>query len=131
MQPTAADTRTGIHDAALHAESAAAGNRRDHPRVPLNAVVLMHEMNGPLTAGLPWECQAVDISRSGIGLRSRRMLYDGRRVMVAFRVPGQAVRVVFGVVRYSRYDAGGFYRVGVRFAAPPAGMPASGFGEAP
>jgi hypothetical protein len=66
-----------------------------------------------------WVCRAIDLSPSGIGLHARRMIHTGRAVFVSLPLPGGHKKVVYGQVRYTRYESSGLYRVGVEFEKAP------------
>lgn len=94
-------------------------NRRGHARLPFGVRVTLHELDetGTPTEGAP--CEGHDISRSGMGVRSRRMYYAGRKVIVAVAVPGMQPRYMCGEVKYSRYTYRGLYHVGIELCAMP------------
>lgn len=79
----------------------------------------MHEIDAHGSPQAGWNCQSVDISRSGIGLRSRRMIHAGRGVFVSVALNNGRRKLLYGEVRYSHYAQHGEYRVGVEFQTPP------------
>lgn len=71
-------------------------------------------------AGATWSCRTRDIGCGGIGLISRRMVHEDRRVSIRINGgAGQPARVLCGVVRHSCYRQGTGYIVGVEFAPCP------------
>lgn len=96
----------------------AAAERRRHPRQAARAVLVIAELDGHGAPGAPVAGELVDLSRSGAGIRGRRPIADGRPIVMVFRVPGQAPRVLRGVARNCRYIAQGHYHVGVEFVTP-------------
>ncbi len=91
-------------------------NRRRHDRVDLDLPSLVTEIDEFGTPGNPWNARVVDLSRSGVGLRSRRMVHLGRKVFVQIFAPdGEERKLLFGLVRQSRYADGGGYAVGIEF----------------
>lgn len=97
----------------------AAENRRQHSRVPFGVRLMVYELDDADHPSDPCQCHGHDISRSGMGIRTRRMFYTGRRVIVAVNVPKMAPRFLCGIVRYSRYAFSGLYHVGVEFCPMP------------
>jgi len=99
-----------------------AQNRRRNGRFHLTGKLTLFEAD---PAGQPigeLECTAGDISRSGIGLRSRRMLYPGRNVFVVVPTPG-GNRVLYGLVRHCRYLEGrGCYHIGIALLDLPTSL---------
>lgn len=93
---------------------------RAFDRHPINRRVIVTELDALGAPGVSWACRAVDISRCGVGLRSRRMSYLGRGMFVEFLAEGGAPgKLLFGVVQQSRYAEGEGYAIGVEFAKPP------------
>ncbi|GIK18276.1 MAG: hypothetical protein AMXMBFR77_10640 [Phycisphaerales bacterium] len=71
----------------------------------------------------PWEAVSLDLSRSGVGLRSRRMVHKGRLVLLAVPPKGNRPgRLYCGKVMQSRYAEGIGYIVGLRFEECPEGI---------
>jgi rRNA maturation protein Nop10 len=96
-------------------------DRRRHPREPLCVSAMLIELDERDVPGVPAECQTLDISRSGIGVQTRRMSPAGRRVWVGLQASsGGRPRWLYGIVRRSSYAEGGEYHVGIEFAAPPS-----------
>jgi len=89
--------------------------------VTLAAKVWIFEMDdsGMPGSGQPGEC--MDISRSGLGMRARRMYYLGRKVIVMLNLPNLSPKFMCGTVRTSRYCNGGLYHIGVELCAMPTG----------
>lgn len=69
--------------------------------------------------GGTWTCRLADLSRSGAGLRSRRMVHQGRHVFIELESASGAPKLLFGVVRQARYAEGEGYAIGIEFRAVP------------
>lgn len=127
MQGSVREVETGAASDVEHIIATATGeagadveNRRLHGRFPLQGALTLFEtdLGGNPTGEL--ECGAEDISRSGIGLRSRRMLYPDRNVFVVVPTP-TGKRVLYGLVRQCRYLEGQHcYHIGVSLLEMPA-----------
>jgi hypothetical protein len=91
-------------------------SRRVHERQRMNKTVTVTEMDVLERPGATWQCRATDLSRGGMGLASKRMAYPGRGLLIVVRdVPGEGPRLLYGVVRQSRYIPGEGYVLGVQF----------------
>ncbi|MEX2219294.1 MAG: PilZ domain-containing protein [Phycisphaerales bacterium] len=102
------------------ADATAPRNRRRHERTVFVKPVWVSELNDRGEPGPVWKCRGVDLSRAGIGLRSRRHIHTGRLVILEVPGPEGAKRALFGIVRQSRYAEGEGYAVGIEFRDPPA-----------
>lgn len=103
-------------------DSAATGSstRRAHERRNFDRLVLVYELDDGGIPGPEWQCRAVDISRGGIGLRSRRMVHAGRKLFIRFPAGhGVPEKLLFGVVKQSRYQEGEGFVIGVKFEEEP------------
>ena len=99
-------------------------NRRRFDRVEFQKMVHVTELDDFGNPASSWECRVVDLSRCGLGLRSRRMVHHGRGLLIEVQgLPGQPGRVLFGVVRQSRYAEGEGYAVGLEFKSIPHTTP--------
>ncbi len=95
-------------------------NRRCFERAELSRDAVIMELDEFGHPGATWACRLADISRGGIGVRSRRMVHDGRHVFVIVQTSeGGARKVLGGVVRQCRYLSGEGYAIGIQFRAPP------------
>lgn len=96
-------------------------NKRQHERQHVGlegAVAFEHAPEEVPLEGIP--CEVFDISRSGVGIRSRKMMYAGRRVFVVIPTGEEgAPRILYGDIRYARYAERGLYHVGVKFMPVP------------
>jgi hypothetical protein len=98
----------------------AEANRRLFDRHAVNRACRVTELDQLGNPGASWECRIVDLSRSGLGLRSRRMAYQGRHILVEIpAATDRPAKVLFGVIRQSRYSEGEGYAIGVEFRAMP------------
>jgi hypothetical protein len=95
-------------------------NRRRHDRLDFAAQVLVHELNNEHVPGKGHAAESVNLSRSGIGVRSKLMYYTGTEVVLIIQLKTDR-RVKCGVVRSSRYAGGGMYQSGIEFTQTPPG----------
>lgn len=96
--------------------------RRAHDRRGVELPVFLAELHRGGEPGEPWEAMSLDLSRSGVGLRSRRMVHHGRLVLLAVPPRGDRPgRLYCGRVMQSRYAEGVGYIVGIRFEQCPKG----------
>jgi hypothetical protein len=98
----------------------AASSRREWERKSYQQQVQVCELDDAGAPGPEWTCRAVDISRGGIGLRSRRMVHAGRRLFIKVSAGrGSKGKLLFGVVKQSRYQEGEGFVIGVKFEEIP------------
>jgi hypothetical protein len=97
---------------------AAVANRRRHERLEFSARVSIHELSSDDIPGDPQTAEAFDLSRSGIGLRTKRMFYVGTPVLIHIQLRTQRT-YKRGVVRFSKYTSGGWHLCGVEFTNAP------------
>jgi hypothetical protein len=105
------------------AQSALPENRRQFERVAFSNNIRVTELDDFGNPAAGWDCRVADLSRGGMGFRSRRMIHKGRSVLIEFANVGGATKLLFGVVRQSRYAEGEGYVVGVEFQAVPKTQP--------
>jgi hypothetical protein len=100
---------------------------RRHERLNFAVKVMLYELASDNVPGAPAGGESVDLSRSGIGVRSRRMYYKDRVVLV--RIPLRYGGAYFkcGVVRSAVYAADGMYHIGIEFTAMPGGEALAGW----
>jgi hypothetical protein len=95
-------------------------NRREHERHDLHREATAVDFN---EFGIPqssWRCTVVNISRSGMGICSRKMIHIGRNLLIMIQEPGHAKpRLLYGIARNSRYSAGEGHIVGLQFQTMP------------
>jgi hypothetical protein len=97
-----------------------ASKRRDYDRLSFESTATITELDEFGSPGASWRVRLSDLSRSGLGLRSRRMVHLGRRVLLELRTTeARGTKVLFGTVRQSRYSEGEGYVVGIAFKALP------------
>jgi hypothetical protein len=96
-------------------------DRRRHGRVGFSTRAWVHELQPGCAPDAGQLADAADLSRSGMGVRSRRMYYVGRTVIVMLMLPTGERKFMCGVVRSSRYTVAGMYHVGIEFCPMPAG----------
>jgi hypothetical protein len=107
---------------ALRSPAPTAGsNRRQFERHAMDRPARVTEMDEFGNPGPCWLCRIVDVSRGGMGLRSKRMVHVGRGMLVEIDgIPPAQTKLLFGLVRQSRYAEGEGYAVGIQFKALPA-----------
>jgi hypothetical protein len=92
---------------------------RSHSRTPIGIEVQLHEIDefGNVRPGMPAEC--ADLSRSGFGLRCRKIMYAGH--LAAMVIPGKNCpsKVLFGSVANILYLDSGRYHIGFRLVPTP------------
>lgn len=95
-------------------------SRREHQRLDFERPVKVYELDEAGHPGPEWLCRAVDISRGGIGLRSRRMVHEGRKLLIRVPAgPGGKEKLLYGAVRQSRYQENEGCVIGVKFEELP------------
>jgi hypothetical protein len=95
---------------------------RRHDRVGLTRPAIAVELDRDGSPLAPWTVQTFDLSRSGLGLLSRRMVHVGRYLVVEIIGSGKERQtVLFGVVRQCRYEEGKGYMLGLEFKQVPVG----------
>ncbi len=108
-------------DGAARPGTVSAESLRRHERMAFGARIVLYELTTDFVPGPPAQAEGADLSRSGIGVRSRRMYYTERVVLV--RIPLRCGGAYFkcGVVRSSVYAGAGMYHVGIEFREMPPG----------
>lgn len=79
----------------------------------------LHELDEVGRPGPKMPCVALDISRSGLGVSTKRLLQPGKFVAVLLALPHGRVKVYFGIVRGARYIAHGNHHIGLEFIEAP------------
>lgn len=91
--------------------------RRQHDRLELGKAVFIHEIENFDVVCPGLEGVAVDVSRSGMGISTRRMMHADRAVVVLMPNADGTCRAFHGKVRHAAYKGDGKYHVGVQFCA--------------
>lgn len=120
MEETPSEKPASPPPAAEAVPATGVANRRRHDRAEFAVCVLVHELNSEHVPGKGHPAESVDLSRSGIGVRSKRMYYAGTAVVLIIQLKNEK-RVKCGVVRTSRYSGGGLYQSGIEFTHTPPG----------
>lgn len=120
MGESSSDKQPITPPVSAHKAGASVANRRRHDRLDFAARVLVHELNSEHVPGRSHPAESVDLSRSGIGVRSKRMYYTGTEVVLIIQLKAEK-RVKCGVVRSSRYAGNGMYQSGIEFTHTPPG----------
>jgi hypothetical protein len=94
--------------------------RRIFERLALDKASIITELDEFGNPGASWSCRIVDLSRGGLGLRSRRMVHQGRCLFIRIDLgKNRPAKLLFGVVKQSRYSEGEGYAVGLEFRTVP------------
>jgi hypothetical protein len=86
---------------------------------PFEAELDVTELDERERPGHTWTARAREISRSSLVLRSRRMCYTGRSLLVAVHLIDDRPVPLFGRVAACDYDGDGMYRVDVDLLPVP------------
>ncbi len=93
-------------------------SRRRHERIPCMSPAMVFEItaNDSVLPG----CRATvrDISKSGLGMHSRKMYTVGARVIVLIATKDNKTRQYFAIVRHCSYNGDAVFRAGVEFIPP-------------
>jgi hypothetical protein len=85
------------------------------PKKPLglkfDAELDVSELDDRDRPGPVWIARGRELGRGHIAFRSRRMCYQGRRILVAVHLIDDKPVPLFGIVRACEYDVDGLYRV--------------------
>lgn len=87
--------------------------------VRFRAELDLAELDERKRPGGTWTGRAVELSRSELVLRSRRMCYAGRQVLVAVHLVDDQPVPLFGIVKACEYDGDGMYRTILSLAEMP------------
>jgi hypothetical protein len=95
-------------------------DRRQHERFGLDHPGRITEVDQFGNPTQTWNVRIVDLSRGGMGVRSRRMVHVGKAVLVECSTaePGGR-KLLYGMVKQSRYSEGEGYAIGVQFREVP------------
>jgi hypothetical protein len=69
--------------------------------------------------GTMWTGRAMDISRSSLAFRSRRMCYEGRELVLAVHLVDDRPVPLYGMVSRCEYDGDGLYKTSVNLLPMP------------
>jgi hypothetical protein len=90
-------------------------SRRGHERVPCSSAATIYEIGDGDFVQMGCQCAIQDLSKSGLGFRSRRMYNVGVRVIVVVSAKSTDIRPYFGIIRQSRYIGNAMYAAGIEF----------------
>lgn len=94
-------------------------DRRLYSRYPVDCTCRITEVDDQGNPGATWEGRMADLSRGGMGIYTRRMVHLGREIFVEVEGKAGNTKLVFGVIRQSRYSEGKGYFIGIEFREPP------------
>lgn len=96
------------------------GEKPETPRRhTFSAEVDLTELDSRYRPGLSWTGRAVEISRSHVAFRSRRMCYEERRILVAVHLIDAVPVPLYGEVIGCEYDGEGLYRTELALMCVP------------
>ncbi len=126
MDPQGADERDETEagetprDPSAKGAANAAASQRQWERSPFHQEVRVCEVDSAGAPGAEWTCRAADISRGGMGLRSRRMVHEGRHLLIRVPTgPKSRDKLLYGRVKQTRYEEGEGFVIGVEFKEVP------------
>lgn len=103
-------------------------SRRQFERLRISGVAVLAEIDESGEPTAHWRAQIVDLSRGGLGLRSKRMVATGRHLVIeAIGSAGEREKVLFGIVRQCRALDGGQHAIGVQFDRFPISPPLAAY----
>ncbi|MBC7772908.1 MAG: PilZ domain-containing protein [Pyrinomonadaceae bacterium] len=91
---------------------------RQHERKAVVSTLLIHEVETDGTVGAGIDGQGCDFSRSGMGIRVKRLLHPGKLLLIRLKINGKPDTVAYGIVRNVNYVSG-VCRTGVQFTPAP------------
>lgn len=100
-----------------NSEALAENEHRDHARVKYQVEAKVTEIDMHGRPQGTWLCKTSDLSRSGIGLISRRLVHIGRHMLLELET-ATGTRVLYGVVRHCAYCEGLGHTIGIEFTKP-------------
>lgn len=114
------DKRVRPRKSVMRATTIKADERRIFERLALDKSSIVTELDEFGNPAASWSCRIVDLSRGGLGLRSRRMVHQGRCLFIRIDLgKTQPSKLLFGIVKQSRYSEGEGYAVGLEFRTVP------------
>lgn len=87
--------------------------------IRFDAELDLSEMDDRDRPGLVWIARGRELSRSHVTFRSRRMCYEGRRIVAAVHLVDDKPVALFGRVVHCDYDGDGMYRVELELLPVP------------
>ena len=94
------------------------------PVVPFTARLHVAELDERRRPGPTWTAKACELGRSRIVLRSRRMCYRGRQLLMAVHLVDDKPMVLYGIVDDCTYDCEGMHRIDIDLEHLPTDAPA-------
>jgi hypothetical protein len=92
--------------------------------VEFSARLDVTELDERKRPGPIWPARAVEIGRSRVVIRSRRMCYRGRLLVMALHMIDDKPTPLFGIVHECVYDCDGMHRIDVDLQRIPGDIPA-------
>lgn len=89
------------------------------PGAPFVAELDLAELDDRFRPGPRWTGRGHELSRSHLVLRSKRMCYDGRSLVVLVHLVDDRPVSLFGRVTECEYDADGLYKTRIELAVMP------------
>jgi hypothetical protein len=90
------------------------------PGLRFDAELDLSELDDRDRPGLVWSARGRELSRAHMALRSRRMCYQGRRLLIAVHLIDDKPVLLVGKVTGCDYDGDGLYRVDLDLIQVPS-----------
>lgn len=122
MPPPSATTESGRPTLGRSSSGAAPSGSGGPPAkssFPFRADLDLAELDDRHRPGMSWMGRGIELSRSSLTFRSRRLCYEGRRIVAAVHLVDDRPVPLFGVVSKSEYDGEGQYRTSITLHALP------------
>jgi hypothetical protein len=92
--------------------------------VEFSARLDVTELDERKRPGPVWPARAVEIGRSRVVIRSRRMCYRGRQLVMALHMIDDKPTSLYGIVHECVYDCDGQHRIDIDLQRIPGDIPA-------
>jgi len=92
--------------------------------VPFNAELDVTELDERRRPGPTWAARACEIGTSRIVIRTRRMCYRDRALLIAVHLIDDTPTPLFGIVHECVYDCDGMHRIDLDLEHVPHAVPA-------
>jgi hypothetical protein len=122
MTTHATSTTDSILDQALQQQAEDFAEKRDETRHPYPGKVVLRMISPNGDVGSPMHVLAVDLSRGGLCIRSRRMFHVGTIGAVKLARSDGTYNVLGVKVMHCRYASAMQHHTGLRFIALPPGL---------
>lgn len=107
----------------IAAAAPASGAGQTKSNFPFRADLDLAELDDRHRPGMSWAGRGIELSRSSLTFKSRRLCYEGRRIVAAVHLVDDRPVPLFGVVSKSEYDGEGQYRTSISLQTLPEEEP--------